>query len=147
MPETNARTLAPAPRLGSPWIAARSIGISPKAHQELKTTLHRELLNRVDLEKLTSLEDVKARGQVQEVIHDLIGKLDTPLSTAERDKLAREVLHEVFGLGPLEPLLQDQTINDILVNTHRRRICRARRHAGEDQRYLQGRGPPTEHYR
>lgn len=119
MPETNGRTLAPVPRLGSPWVAARSIGISPKAHQELKTTLHRELLNRVDLEKLTSLEDVKARGQVQEVIHDLIGKLDTPLSTTERDKLAREVLHEVFGLGPLEPLLQDQTINDILVNTHR----------------------------
>jgi len=53
------------------------------------------------------------------VIHDLVGQLDTPLSTGERDRLSREVLHEVFGLGPLEPLLQDATINDILVNTHR----------------------------
>jgi len=119
MSEMNNRTLAPTSRVSSPWIAARSIGVSPKVHQELKTTLHRELLNRIDLEKLTTLEDVRARGQVQEVILDLIGKLDTPLSTAEREKLAREVLHEVFGLGPLEPLLQDQTINDILVNTHR----------------------------
>jgi len=47
-------------------------------------------------------------------------KQDTPLSASERDRLAREVLHEVFGLGPLEPLLQDATINDILVNTYRR---------------------------
>ena len=81
--------------------------------------MHRELLNRIDLVKLTSLEDVKARLQVQEVIHEYIGKLDTPLSAIERDRLSREVLHEVFGLGPLEPLLEDPTINDILVNTHR----------------------------
>lgn len=97
----------------------RTIGVSMKVYQELKTTLHREMLNRVDLEKLTSLDDVKARMQVQDVIHELIGKLDTPLSNVERERLSREVLHEVFGLGPLEPLLQDQTINDILVNTHR----------------------------
>ena len=60
---------------------------------------------------------MKARAQLREVIQVLIVKLDTPLSTAEKDRLAREVLHEVFGLGPLEPLLQDPTINDILVNT------------------------------
>ncbi len=107
------------PRKGMSWNGGRSIGVSPKLHQELKTTLHRELLNRVDLEKLTSLEDIKARVQVQDAIHELIGKLDTPLSASERDRLSREVLHEVFGLGPLEPLLQDPTINDILVNTHR----------------------------
>jgi pilus assembly protein CpaF len=102
------------------WSAPRSIGVSAKAYQELKTTLHRELLGKIDLEKLTSLEDVRARAQVQQVIQDLIVELETPLSTAERDRLAREVLHEVFGLGPLEPLLQDATINDILVNTYRK---------------------------
>ena len=90
-----------------------------KPYQELKTSLHRDLLNKVDLEKLTSLQDVKARTQVQTVIYDLIGAANIPLSGAERERICREVLHEVFGLGPLEPLLQDSSISDILVNTHR----------------------------
>ncbi len=92
---------------------------SLKSFQELKTTLHRELLNKIDLERLVSLQDVRARTQVQGVIYDLIGTLNVPMSGAEKERLCREVLHEVFGLGPLEPLLQDPTINDILVNTHR----------------------------
>lgn len=117
----NTKTFGPDMRVGSgTWTAPRSIGVSAKAYQELKTTIHRELLSQVDLEKLTSLEDVRARAQVQEVIQGLIVKQETPLSTSERDRLSREVLHEVFGLGPLEPLLQDATINDILVNTYRR---------------------------
>ena len=90
-----------------------------KAHQDLKTTLHRELLNKIDLERLTSLQDVRARTQVQSVIYDLIGNSNVPLSALEKERICREVLHEVFGLGPLEPLLQDPTITDILVNTHR----------------------------
>jgi pilus assembly protein CpaF len=90
-----------------------------KSHQELKTGLHRDLLNKIDLEKLTSLQDVRARNQVQAVIYDLIGAANVPLSAAERERICREVLHEVFGLGPLEPLLQDPSITDILVNTHR----------------------------
>src|SRR5690349_13580311 len=90
-----------------------------KTYQELKTSLHRELLNKVDLERLTSLQDVRARTQVQNVIYELIGASNVPLSGAEKDRICREVLHEVFGLGPLEPLLQDPSISDILVNTHR----------------------------
>jgi len=117
----NTKTFGPDMRVGSgTWTAPRSIGVSAKAYQELKTTLHRELLTQIDLEKLTSLEDVRARASVQEVIQGLIVKQDTPLSASERDRLSREVLHEVFGLGPLEPLLQDATINDILVNTYRK---------------------------
>src|SRR5215813_11499877 len=92
---------------------------SVKSHQDLKTTLHRELLNKVDLERLTSLQDVRARTQVQSVIYDLIAATNVPLSGVEKERICREVLHEVFGLGPLEPLLQDPTITDILVNTHR----------------------------
>src|SRR5216683_5284948 len=90
-----------------------------KSYQELKTGLHRDLLNKIDLERLTTLQDVRARTQVQTVIYDLIGASNVPLSSAERDRICREVLHEVFGLGPLEPLLQDASITDILVNTHR----------------------------
>ena len=89
-----------------------------KSFQELKTSLHRELLNKIDLERLTSLQDVRARTQVQNIIYELIGAANVPLSSSERDRICREVLHEVFGLGPLEPLLQDPTITDILVNTH-----------------------------
>ena len=90
-----------------------------KSYQELKTSLHRELLNKVDLEKLTSLQDIRARMQVQGVIYELIAAANVPLSATERERICREVLHEVFGLGPLEPLLQDPSISDILVNTHR----------------------------
>ncbi|MGA7462298.1 MAG: CpaF family protein [Candidatus Korobacteraceae bacterium] len=114
----NAKTFGPDMRVGSgTWAPPRNVGVSARAYQDLKTLLHRELIGQIDLEKLTTLEDVRARSQVREVIQGLIVKLDTPLSTVERDRLSREVLHEVFGLGPLEPLLQDVTINDILVNT------------------------------
>ena len=98
---------------------APSNGAGGKSYQELKTTLHRELLNKIDLERLTSLQDAYARTQVQNVIYDLISVTNFPLSGSERERVCREVLQEVFGLGPLEPLLQDQTITDILVNTHR----------------------------
>ncbi len=97
----------------------RVTGLTPKACQELKSSVHRELLSRVDLERLMDLRDGRARAQIFAVIQDLVGGLDTPMSGLEREQLAREVLDEVFGLGPLEPLLQDPTINDILVNTHK----------------------------
>ena len=90
----------------------------PSIHgQDLKSTVHRELISRLDLEKLMHTPDGLARQQLLAVIHQLLGQLGLPLSAIERDALAREVLDEVFGLGPLEPLLQDPTISDILVNT------------------------------
>lgn len=93
--------------------------VGAKAYQEIKSGLHRDLLAKVDLEKLSYLQDTRARQQILGVIQDLVAALDTPLSMIEKERLCREVLDEVFGLGPLEPLLQDPTINDILVNTHR----------------------------
>jgi pilus assembly protein CpaF len=97
----------------------KAAGLTPKAYQELKSTIHRELLNRVDLEKLMDLRDGRARSQIFSIIQDLVTSTSTPMSGMERERLSREVLDEVFGLGPLEPLLQDPTINDILVNTHK----------------------------
>jgi pilus assembly protein CpaF len=70
----------------------------------------------VDLERVANQRDEYTRGQVLAVIQDLVANLKTPLSGRERERLSLEVLDEVFGLGPLEPLLQDPTINDILVN-------------------------------
>jgi pilus assembly protein CpaF len=91
-----------------------------QSYQELKTSLHRDLLSKIDLEKLTTLQDVRARTQVQTVIYELISVANVPLNGADKERVCREVLQEVFGLGPLEPLLQDATITDILVNSHRR---------------------------
>jgi len=102
---------------------AQSVGaareIAPQAYQELKTTLHRDLLSKIDLEKLAYVQDSRARAQILGIIQELVATLNVPLSSIERDRLSREVLDEVFGLGPLEPLLQDRTINDILVNSHK----------------------------
>jgi pilus assembly protein CpaF len=95
---------------------ARRTGLSFKEYQELKSGVHRDLISRVDLERVANQKDERIRAQVLAVIQDLVANLKTPLSGRERERLALEVLDEVFGLGPLEPLLQDPTINDILVN-------------------------------
>src|SRR5439155_26490164 len=89
-------------------------GLPFKEYQELKTGVHRDLISRVDLERVATQRDEYTRGQVLSVIQDLVANLKTPLSGRERERLSLEVLDEVFGLGPLEPLLQDPTINDIL---------------------------------
>jgi len=93
---------------------------TPKAYQELKSSIHRDLLSQIDLEKLMDMRDGRARSQIFGIIQELVANSNTPLSGVERERLSREVLDEVFGLGPLEPLLQDPTINDILVNTYKR---------------------------
>src|SRR5207245_11133512 len=92
---------------------------TPKAYQELKSSIHRDLLGQIDLEKLMDMRDGRARSQIFGIIQELVANSNTPLSGVERERLSREVLDEVFGLGPLEPLLQDPTINDILVNTYK----------------------------
>src|SRR5690349_1451294 len=95
---------------------AKRTGLSFKEYQELKSSVHRDLISRVDLERVATQRDEYMRGQVLSVIQDLVANLKTPLSGRERERLSLEVLDEVFGLGPLEPLLQDPTVNDILVN-------------------------------
>ena len=93
-------------------------GVPEHIQQQIKGAVHKELLNRLDLDRLSSSNQTKS-GQLQlfSVIQQLTSEQGVPLSLAERDRLAQEVLDEVFGLGPLEPLLQDHTVSDILVNT------------------------------
>lgn len=93
-------------------------GVPEHVQQQIKGAVHKELLNRLDLDRLSSSNQTKS-GQLQlfSVIQQLTSEQGVPLSLAERDRLAQEVLDEVFGLGPLEPLLQDHTVSDILVNT------------------------------
>src|SRR5215470_11689707 len=97
----------------------KKAGLSFKVYQELKSSVHRDLLNKIDVEKVATVRDERTRSQALAVIQDLVANLQTPLSGREKERLSLEVLDEVFGLGPLEPLLQDPGINDILVNGHK----------------------------
>jgi pilus assembly protein CpaF len=85
-------------------------------YQQVKADLHRKILDRLDLEKLGRTPGEAAREEVLLLIRNTVNSEAVPLSFAERERLAREILDEIFGLGPLEPLLRDPTISDILVN-------------------------------
>ena len=87
-------------------------------HQELKFTLHRKLLDKINLDALATIETQTLREEVRRALSQLIDGEQTLLSAVERNQIVGEVLDEVFGLGPLETLLQDPTISDILVNGH-----------------------------
>jgi pilus assembly protein CpaF len=92
---------------------------STPEYQELKFTLHRKVLDRINLEALSSLAGPRVRAEVRAAIARLVEEEATPLSLLEKDRIIEQVLDEIFGLGPLEPLLQDSTISDILVVTPR----------------------------
>src|SRR5499433_973307 len=85
-------------------------------YQQVKADLHRKILDRLNLEKLGRTPSETAREEVLILIRNAVNSEAVPLSFAERERLAREILDEIFGLGPLEPLLKDPTISDILVN-------------------------------
>ena len=98
----------------------RSVTGDPKnsQYQEIKSRVHTDLLNRLNLERLTTVKREDAEPEIRELI---IGMLEqesktTPLSLFEREQLIIDILHELFGLGPLEELLRDPAISDILVN-------------------------------
>jgi pilus assembly protein CpaF len=88
--------------------------------QQVKADLHRKVLDRLDLEKLGKAAGDSARDEVLVVIRAVVNGEVVPLSFAERERLSREILDEIFGLGPLEQLLKDPNISDILVNRYDR---------------------------
>src|ERR1700758_1441650 len=89
-------------------------------YQQVKSDLHRKILDRLDLEKLGRTSGDSARDEVLALIRNSVNSEAVPLSFAERERLSREILDEIFGLGPLEPLLKDPTISAILVNRFNR---------------------------
>ena len=91
---------------------------SNQTFQEMKARLHRAIIARLDLTRFNTLSPDRVRAEVSRLAEDLLLADNAPLSEIERDRLVNEVHHELFGLGPLEPLLADQTISDILVNTY-----------------------------
>jgi pilus assembly protein CpaF len=91
-----------------------------QSFQEMKSRLHRALINRMDLTKLNTLTPDQVHAEVSRLAESVLAQEAMPLSASERDRLVNDVQHELFGLGPLEPLLADSTISDILVNSFRK---------------------------
>jgi pilus assembly protein CpaF len=104
--------------IGTP---TRSVANQPVRQQylELRAAVHRKLLNRLNLEALANADRSRAEGEIRSLLALLLSEESTPISLTERESLFAEVLDDVFGLGPLEPLLRDATVSDILVNTYR----------------------------
>jgi len=88
-------------------------------YQELKFSIHRKLLDRINLEAVYAMPGDRVRQEIRPSVAKLVNEEKTPLSLGEKDRLIEEVLDEVFGLGPLEPLLRDPSVSDILVTTPR----------------------------
>src|ERR1700746_666099 len=85
-----------------------------------KTTIHRKLIQKLNLDKLTEANREDVRREVSQILEGIVHGEAAPMNLQERERLVQEVLDEVFGLGPLEPLLADPTVSDILVNTYKR---------------------------
>src|SRR6266436_4833965 len=86
----------------------------------VKTAIHRKLIQKLNLDKLTEVNREDVRREVSQILGALVHGESAPMNLQERERLVQEVLDEVFGLGPLEPLLADPTVSDILVNTYKR---------------------------
>jgi len=86
----------------------------------VKAAIHRKLIQKLNLDRLTEANREDVRREVSQLLESLVLGESAPLNLQERERVVQEVLDEVFGLGPLEPLLADPTVNDILVNTHKR---------------------------
>jgi pilus assembly protein CpaF len=96
--------------------AHRTPATRVRNHYEIKSRIHRQLIESLDLSKLTTLPQDIARQEIRRIVEDLLATEETPLSRQDRDQVVTEVQHETFGLGPIEPLMQDPTVSDILVN-------------------------------
>lgn len=92
--------------------------ISPEGYHQLKGELHQRLIDKIDLTTLENLPREQLRDELRLILGSMLSTSELPLNRMEREQLVEELLDEITGLGPLEPLLRDQTISDILVNTY-----------------------------
>ena len=140
--------LGQAPGIQSLNGVRQSRGVAEVVQQQIKTAVHKELIKRLDLDKLSDIQETQTgQKQLFTLIQQLLMEQGIPLSGAERDRLAQEVVDEVFGFGPLEPLLNDNTVSDILVEHLQSGVCGASRQTREDQRGLQRQQALDAHHR
>jgi pilus assembly protein CpaF len=108
---------ATVPRTPRPAAPTRGGALaSPDAHHELKHELHQKLIEKLDLQTIERLPRDQLRDELRAILNQLLAASDLPLNRVEREQMVEELLDEVTGLGPLEPLLADTTISDIMVN-------------------------------
>jgi pilus assembly protein CpaF len=112
----------PAP--GPDSASKNAMGPDPMAarraqYLEVRGSVHRKLLTKLNLEKLATAERSRVEAEIRVLVSTLIAEAGVPLSVTERDAILGDVIDEVFGFGPLEPLLRDKTVSDILVNTYK----------------------------
>src|SRR5213593_3460393 len=107
---------SPAPNL---LLAAKSNGAEVDRYQVLKKQLHRELISKLDLAALENLGETERRAQVERVARRMLADSEIRLPRGDEERLITELLHDTFDLGPITPLLLDEEVSDILVNTHR----------------------------
>jgi pilus assembly protein CpaF len=120
-------TLAPATLEAGPRTAGSDAGGAPSwaaggpssRYTELKMTVHRRLLDMINLSAIDKMAPDDFRREIGEMIRELLVEENRPLNLSERMQLVNDVLDELLGLGPIEPLLKDATVSDILVNTYR----------------------------
>ncbi|MEI8117685.1 MAG: CpaF family protein [Methylophilaceae bacterium] len=89
-------------------------------YQELKSTIHRKLLDNIDLMMMENMSPEDLRAELKALVERLLNEQSVAINALERENLIIDIQHEVLGLGPLEPLMADSTISDILVNTYRK---------------------------
>ncbi len=89
-------------------------------YSAVKAAIHRKLIQKLNLDRLGEIKREDVRREVAQILEGLVVGESTPMNLQERERLSLEILDEVFGLGPLEPLLADPTVSDILVNTYKR---------------------------
>jgi len=103
----------------SSLLAARAPEAEPDRYQIIKKQLHRELIGKLDLNMLEGLDETQRRAQVEQLARRLLVEAEIRLTRGDEERLITELLHDTFDLGPITPLLLDEEISDILVNTHR----------------------------
>src|SRR5438132_14388382 len=110
-------SIAPVQPLTPPRPATTPAPIRPQPprqqYLELKASVHRKLLNRLNLEALAQADRSRAESEIRTLLGELLAEENVPLSLGERETLYGELLDDVFGLGPIEPLLRDPSISDI----------------------------------
>ena len=111
-PETSGNALAAASPLAAETRAQDT-------YHELKQTIHRQLIDRLDLASLENVENEFLQQQVDRVVRALLKEQDLRLSPTDEERLVKEIRDETFGLGPIEPLLHDPEISDILITAYK----------------------------
>jgi pilus assembly protein CpaF len=106
------------PRNGKTPALGQRDDLRGQSYQEIKFAVHKKMLERLNMEAMASLPAERLRLEIRPAVATLVNEETAPLSLIEKERLIEEVLDEVFGLGPIEPLLSDPTVSDILVTTH-----------------------------